>query len=134
MIKLILKKIRFVALDLSLKLSLFINAPTMTAQILSLFASRVASNQKKDYGILCFGRSIFTNDIEALAKFGRQTDYYILNLHYWQVIFDHFVPATDRKQITESNYHRSKIGEYGKRRYYAFLLKFLPQLQKKLRF
>lgn len=114
--------------DSLIKFSLHINAPAITALAFALATGRV--NRRGQYTALCLGRSIFTNDIEALAHFGHRINYLVLNLHYWYLIYDYCISESDRNKITESNYHNQNYGQAGKQKYYSYLSKMLPLLKK----
>jgi len=121
-------KLKSVATDFGIKTSLKFNSPFLTAVALAIAASSV--NRAGKYHVLCLGRSIFTNDVEALAYFGTNIRYKVLNLHYWHMIYDHFIPADERKKISESNYHNQPYGQIGKKRYNLYLTAMLPILKK----
>ena len=64
-----------------IKFSLHLNCPWLTAKFLQMIAGKIqpanpkASEQKK-YIVLCLARSIFMNDIDAMAKYNGRIKYY----------------------------------------------------------
>ncbi|MFA6447578.1 MAG: hypothetical protein WCW31_05000 [Patescibacteria group bacterium] len=125
-------KLKLIFVDFLIKVSLFWDFPRLTAYALAL--ATVGLNPKKDIKVLCIGRSIFLDDVTALIHFGSGVQYLVLNMRYWYLMFDHFIPERDRQKITESNYHKEDFGNAGKQKYNAYLSEVLPRLKKLLGF
>ena len=84
--------------------------------------------------VLCLGRSIFLDDVVAMAKCSGLIHYQIIRLSYLQIIFDQCRANDDWAALTELNYHTTNIGQLTKERYYRYLEKIMPSLQKRLGF
>ncbi|OGY43099.1 MAG: hypothetical protein A2729_05815 [Candidatus Buchananbacteria bacterium RIFCSPHIGHO2_01_FULL_39_14] len=121
-------KIKIPLVDWLMRFSLKNNLPILTALSLSLAATK--ANRHSQYTVLCLGRSIFTNDIEALAHFGKKIKYLVINLKYFDFLLNHFILAEDFKNITESNYHNANFGQAGKQNLNQYLKKVLPYWQR----
>ncbi len=111
-----------------IKFGLIINSPIIVAISFSLIAKKYGNNSK--YRVLCFGRSIFLDDIAAMAIYGKKIQYLSVHLPFWQVIFDYFTDKTEREKLTEGNYHATDYCREGKRKYYMFMKKLIPVLVK----
>ena len=125
------KKIKLKLIEIGLnnliKLSLLLNFPVLTSFLFNLAAGSVGHGS---YTVLCLGRSIFTDDIKALVTYSGQIKYRILHLRYLDMLLNWFIPPAERRELTENNYHVSKIGELGRQKCYTYLTRMLPSLLK----
>lgn len=132
----ILKKIKYKIKSsiffLLVKLSLFINYPKLTALIFAMIASKV--NASGDFTVLCFGRSVFLNDVNALATFGKRIKYLVIYKDYFRMILEHFMEESEKKLLTERTYHTHNFCQEGKKKYNLYLAKMLPVLRKLIGF
>ena len=126
------KKLKLIVTESLIKASLTLNLPLLSAIAFKQIIGKI--NFEKEYTVLCLGRSIFTDDVKALAEFSENTNYLVLNLHYWYIIYDYCIPELERAKISEDNYHSHSYGDEGKKKYYIFLSKLLPLLKKKIKF
>lgn len=120
------------ALPRLIKLSLLLNYPWLTALLLAWSIKNL--NNQGEYHVLGLGRSIFNDDLAALAHFSKNTKYSVLHLSTLQIVFDHFISLADRQKITESNYHNVDYGQLGRQNYQVYLKKVLPHLIKRVNF
>ncbi|MBI5045410.1 MAG: hypothetical protein HZC14_00130 [Candidatus Niyogibacteria bacterium] len=125
-------KIKSSLFILLVKLSLFINYPKLTALIFMMIASKV--NRRGDFTVLCLGRSVFLNDIEALANFGGRIKYVVIFKNYFRMIFDYFLTESERNQLTEENYHICNLAGDAKRKYNLYLSQMIPALRRLIKF
>jgi len=115
-----------------IKFSLFLNSPWLTA-VFFVFLSREINNSGS-FTVLCMRRSIFMDDITAMAEFSGKINYRILNRGYFNLILTHFTGDRERAKISESNYHNSNYGREGKEKYRLYLDKMFPVLKKFINF
>lgn len=125
-------KIKSSLLIFFIKFSLFINCPKLTALFLAMIASKV--NNRGDFTVLCLGRSIFLNDIEALANFGKRIKYIVIFKNYFRMIFDYFLTESEKNQLTEDNYHIRDFANDAKRKYNLYLCQMIPALRRLIKF
>ena len=64
----------FVVLRNIYDMSYRLNSPKLSALILVLLTKKL--NEKKKFRVLCFGRSIFYDDIRALIAYGNNIQYF----------------------------------------------------------
>ena len=132
----ILKKIKYklkiFPADFLLKFSLFANSPMLTAAALWLSAGQV--NAAGETVVLCLGRSIFLDDLAAMAKFNGRIKYVVIYRHYFWRILNHFCDKKEFRKVSEENYHTNDLCREGKIKYHAYLKKTLPVLQKLIGF
>lgn len=120
---------------LLLGLALAFDSATLASRALSLVAWWVPDSvAEKQPRILCMGRTIFVDDVKAMAKYSGRIEYAVIHRDYFKQIFGYFVSEEERKMITERNYHVTEIGRAGREKYAAFLMRMLPLLQKRLGF
>jgi len=115
-----------------IKASLFLKLPELTAAALAIMADSV--NDSGDFTVLCIGRSVFINDVKALATFGNKVKYIVISKEYFGKIFHHFFDRYDLKTLTEKTYHNPGFCLEGKREYNAYLFHLLPVLKRLLGF
>lgn len=115
-----------------IRLTVILDRPRLTAWVFSLIPGRAEAG--KGIRVLCFGRSIFTDDIEAMKAYGGRIDYPIVHLQYFYVLYDYFTDPQERKSITESNYHAADFCKAGKLEYRDYLRKMMPWLLRYLKF
>jgi len=115
-----------------LKFGVLIKSPKLTVRALVFFT--VKFNDSAGKKVLCLGRSIFLDDLRAMADKSGQIQYFIIHLTYFKILFDRFVSPAERRKITEANYHEEKFGQAGKKGYLEFLIKLLPELKKSIGF
>jgi len=110
-----------------LKLSMVIGNPRFTASVLAIITGRI--KRGSEYTALVLGRTIFYDDIDAMARFSRKLNYAIIHLSYWEIIFSHFTDPAERKMLTETNYYSSDYCRKGKENYYRYLKQMFPYLK-----
>lgn len=115
-----------------IKCSLYLHSPKFTALIFTMIAGKI--NTSGENVVLCIGRTIFLDDVKAMAKFSRRIKYIVVFKNFFGIIFYHFTEEPERKRITEQNYHTHNYGGAGKKKYNQYLKQLLPQLQKLLGF
>ena len=125
-------KLELLAKDFLLRATLFLGSPRLTAWALSLVAGEV--NSRGEFTVLCMGRSIFINDVKALASFSGRLKYVVIHRRYWKTIFYYCLDDDEKSLIEEANYHQPNFCEKGKKKYFDYLGKLLPVLQTKLGF
>lgn len=125
---LILKKIKLKAVSyffaFLIKFSLFINCPQLTAIVLAIAVGQV--NNSGDFTVLCLSRSVFMDDVKAMAILSRRLKYLVIGRGHFQIIFNYFTDESERKQITENNYYTHTFCSQGKQKYYLYLNKLFP--------
>ncbi len=117
---------------LLLDFSLAVKSPRLSA--IALFIASKNVNVEGDYTVLCQGRSIFMEDIGAMARFGRRIKYVSIHRVYWKKVFFHFLSEADKKDISEHNYHFRTFPDHGEEKYRNYLRKLLPILRKLIKF
>lgn len=127
-------KIKENSLNLLIKISLFLNWPKLTAVALWLAASRINPDCKGQYTVLCLGRSIFVDDVKAMAAYSGRIRYIVIWRNYFTIILYYFLTDSEKQELSESNYYTHDIGSEGKNRYYLYLKKMLPFLRKLMNF
>lgn len=115
-----------------IKFSLLLNWPALTAAILASGAEIL--NSDGQHVVLALRRSVFTQDLKAMAKFSGRIKYVVIEREYLRQIFHYFLAHGEASQVVESNYHVSEIGRDGKEKYYRYLQRLIPVLQHKLGF
>ncbi|MFH1890114.1 MAG: hypothetical protein ABIJ91_00920 [Candidatus Kuenenbacteria bacterium] len=121
-------KLKSLLVDNLLVISLKLNVPFLTAVAFKFAASRI--NRHGEYKVLVLGRSIFTDDIKAMAVFSGQINYTILHLKYLDAILNHFIKQPERARLAEDNYHIADIGAKGKLLVNAYLVRVMPFYKK----
>lgn len=132
MLKKIKYKIRFSLFLLIIKASLSLKFPKLTALALAIMVDPI--NDRGNFTVLCFGRSVFLNDVMALAAFGRQIKYLVISKEYFGIIFHNFFDKFDLIQLSEKTYHSADFCREGKKEYNSYLFRVLPTLQRLLKF
>ncbi len=127
-------KFKEVFARLLIKISLFLNWPRLTVIAFWLASSRINPKCKSEYTVLCLGRSIFVDDVKAMATYSRRIRYVMIWRSYFQIILYHFLTNSERQELSENNYYTHDIGNEGKNRYYLYLKKMLPLLRKLMNF
>lgn len=125
-------KTKEVLLNFLLDSSLRLNNPSFTAWALRMTASKCGP--ERDYKVLCLGRTIFLDDVGAMARYSGKIRYIIIHRRHWKRIFDHCFAGEGKGVIEETNYHLPDFCELGKRRYRGFLVRLLPALRRYLGF
>src|SRR3989339_1060854 len=132
------KKIKYKIKDISIqsliKLSLFLNEPYLAAIAFWLATSIINPKCRSNYTVLCMGRSIFADDINAMATYSGQIRYVVIWRSYFQMIFHYFIKGQEENKLTEETYHRYDYCCEGKNKYRAYLNRVLPILQKLIGF
>ena len=132
------KKIKYKIKDISIqsliKLSLFLNEPYLAAIAVWLATSIINPKCRSNYTVLCMGRSIFADDINAMATYSGQIRYVVIWRSYFQMIFHYFIKGQEENKLTEANYHNHDFCKQGKQNYYSFLNKLFPLLHKLIGF
>ena len=124
-----------------LRFSLRLGSPRLTALALAAIAHPLngpASPKLQRGGageqrVLTIARSIFMDDVHALAAYSGKIQYITLHLKYFVMMWEHFNGSQESNQVTESNYHVADFSREGKKRYHAYLQALLPILARKLR-
>ncbi|MFH1326438.1 MAG: hypothetical protein ABIH48_03135 [Candidatus Falkowbacteria bacterium] len=127
---LLIKKIKYKIKDslaiFLIKLSLLINFPYLAVIAFIIIAAK--GGAKRDFKVLCMGRSVFINDVRTLEQFSQCIKYTTIHRKYFQMIFYHFMKGPDEKKLSEKNYHTHNYCQAGKQKYYLFLNKMFPLL------
>ena len=129
MIKKIISKFKTAFGFSLLRFALLINNADLAAAAMSFVAWRIGQGE---FRVLCLGRTIFVDDVKAMAKYSGKIQYLVIHLQYFESILSYFVPPLQRKLITEANYLTTSEGKEGRGRYYDFLTRLLPKLQARL--
>jgi hypothetical protein len=128
----LLSKIRFKIKNYTylifVKLGLYFNSAFLIALGLSLAIYR--TRRLNNYKVLVLGRSIFLDDIKAMADLSGKIQYYILHKDCLNIIFNNFSTTEERLRLREQNYHTQNICDQGKKRYYELLVRVIPHLKK----
>ncbi len=127
----IIVKLRAVFFPLLIKGSVYVHSPRLTAAVLALISGKI--DRGSHYTALVLGRSIFYDDISAMAEFSGKLNYVSVHKSYWAIIYKHFTHHDERAGWTEANYHITDHGREGKRRYYLYLKKMFPYLRRYLK-
>jgi len=147
----------FVVLKNIYEITYRLNFPKLSALILFLLTKEL--NDKREYRVLCLGRSIFHSDVMALVKYGKNIQYLYFHKLLLGKIVRHFIPKfnvehREFKEIDislipgykESNkrenigiehgttYHVDPSYKEGKDKIYKYMLKMMPILKKLLKF
>ena len=125
-------RVRFNGALAALDLCLNARFTRLVPSILAAAANRI--NQTGEFTVLCLGRSVFMDDVRALATYGQRLRYISIHRIYWKKIFSHFLSAADTQDLTEFNYHSRRFPDGGNEKYYHYLLQLLPRLQRRLGF
>lgn|GEM_PF-1547127 len=133
--KKIIFKIRLIAVKAMLKTSLYLNWPWLGALALWLAANKVNQGKGRyEYTVLCLGRTIFSDDVAAMAGSGRRVKYVSVHRSYFCQIFNYLAGDWEKEKLSEENYHVNNFCQAGKERYYLYLKKLFPYWHKLLRF
>lgn len=130
--RLLLEKIKFkikqtTAIAL-IKISLFLNWPWLAVAAFWLASGKVNPKCQSRYTVLCMGRSIFVEDVKAMAAYSNRIKYVIIWRTYLQNIYEYFINGQESKKITEENYHTHDFCKKGKQDYYLYLKRMFPLL------
>jgi len=128
LLKKIKNKFKFASLDLLIKISLFLRWPWLTALIFSLATTK--ASRKGEYTVLALGRSVFTDDLNALAHFSGRLKYRVLHLRYLDMLLQKFIDPLERPKISENNYYTHDFGQAGKIKVNQYLTKMFSHLIK----
>ena len=128
------KKIKFkfrqIIVARLIKIGLFFNWPELAAIALWLASDKINPKCKSQYTVLCMGRSVFADDIKAMAHYSGQIKYVTIWRTYFQNIFYQFIKGPEEKKLEEVNYHTHDFCKQKKQNYYIFIKKLFPLLQK----
>lgn len=131
---LILKKIKFklkqVAVNLLIKISLLYKWPKLTAIAFWLASSKNNPKCQSQYLVLCMGRTVFADDVTAMAAHSGKIRYITIWRTYFQNIFQYFCEGEEIEKITEGNYHTHDFCKQGKQKYYSYMRRMFPWLHK----
>ncbi len=134
MFKKIKYKIKENSLNSLIKISLFLNWPYLAAIAFWLASSKINPDCKSQYTVLCMGRSVFIDDLNAMATYSGSIKYIVIWRTYFQMVLRYFIKGPEEKKLTEENYHNSDFCKQGKQNYYLFLNKMFPRLHKFINF
>jgi len=132
LIKKVIYKIKYICAIFLIRCSVYADSPRCTARVLTLIAGTI--NTRGAYRVLCIGRTIFLDDVKAMAKFSGRIQYSVIHKIFFGLIFSQFTRAAEREKITENNYHTHMYCAEGKIKYNRYLTRMLPWLQKFLGF
>lgn len=116
----------------TLNVGLYLESPSLTA--LSMKAVCVRIKPSPLLGVLCLGRTIFIDDVNAMAHHSGKIRYEVIHRRYWKKILYHFLSSEEAGKLEESNYHLPNFCEAGKKKYFDFLVRLVPTLKKQLNF
>lgn len=105
-----------------------IKSPKIGAFLISLTVKNV--NESGSYKILCLRRSIFMDDVAAMAKFSGKLHYLALSRNIIQGIFWRFLEAKNERDLHYQNYYSDTHYQDGITRYHDYLKKLVPELKK----
>ena len=126
-------KIKSIASLRLLKLAVSANWPRLAAYILGKVAWRVPEKPRPGVPrVLALGRTIFNDDVKALAKYSGQIEYAVVHLQYFEQIFQHFFSKQQLAAMSELNYHVDRTTIPAKNRLAHFWRRLLPLLKKNL--
>lgn len=126
-------KLKFFLVIGLLRLAAAIKSPALAASAMADRAWRVPENANgKLPRVLCLGRTIFVDDIKAMARYSGQIEYMVVHLQYFEQIFQHFFSKKERAGITEENYHHDNTTANGKKAYAALVREVLRLLRRDL--
>ena len=100
----------------------------------SLLLLTVNFNRQSPIKVLCLGRSVFLDDIEAMLEFSGKIHYQMIRLSHFQIIFNQCRGGDRSTDLTEASYHTTNIAQAVKERYYCYLKKLVPLLHRRLGF
>ena len=78
-------RVRFNGALAALDLCLNARFTRLVPSILAAAANRI--NQTGEFTVLCLGRSVFMDDVRALATYGQRLRYISIHRIYWKKIF-----------------------------------------------
>jgi len=105
--------------------------PGLAASVMTRVAWRVPERPRtRAPGVLCLGRTIFNDDIKALAKYSGRLEYIVVHLQYFEQIFQPFFTKHQLAAMSELNYHVDRATASSKQRLANFWRRLLPLLQK----
>lgn len=132
------KKVKFktrqIIVILFIRIGLFFHWPRLVAISLWLVSDKINPKCDSQYTVLCMGRSVFADDLEAMAHYSGQIRYVTIWRTYFQNIFYHFIKGPEEEKLEEANYHTHDFCKQGKQNYYLFLKKIFPLLHKLIGF
>lgn len=138
MFSVMLNKINFrfkqIVVHSLIKVGLFFNWPRLVAIAFWLASNKVNPKCRSQYTVLCMGRSVFTDDLKAMATYSGQIKYVTIWRTYFQMVLHHFIKGPEEEKLTEANYHTHDFCKQGKQSYYLFLNKMFPALHKLINF
>lgn len=116
-----------------IKSSLMLNSSALTAAVLSWTAGRIRPRRGQRM-ILVLYRSIFIDDVKAMARFSGKFDYRVIMREHLQLIMKHCFSKEELAGLGETTYHFEKNAVHGKSKYYGYLNAMFPVLKKILHF
>jgi len=132
------KKIKFksrqIIVIFLIKVGLFFDWPQLAAVAFWLASDKVNPKSESRYTVLCMGRSVFTDDVDAMARYSGQIKYVTIWRTYFQKVFYYFIRGHEKTKLTEANYHTHDFCKQGKQNYYLFLNRVFPLLHKLIGF
>ncbi len=128
LLKKIKLKLELVITKFFIKVSLWLNWPYSTAIVFALITKNV--NKTGECTVLCMRRSIFMDDVRAMAEFSGRIRYLVVGRENVMQILTYFVGKSEVKKITQHNYYTENYGQAGKEKCYQYLKKVWPIFQK----
>jgi len=128
----LVERVQYKLFPILLRVSMIFRLPRLTAWVLA--SSVTELNPKGGHTVLCLRRSIFTDDLKAMAKFSGKIKYLILNRGDLKQVLFYFLTPKEREELTEDNYHLPGTAAVGKSKYRNYLRAAWPYLMKRLRF
>src|SRR3989344_3289840 len=133
MIKKIRSKLTTAVAQTLLRLGLWFNNVSLVVFAMRLVAWRATPQQTGERRVLprvlCLGRTIFVDDVKAMARYSGQIEYLVVHLRYFDAIVKHFLTAEERERMTEENYYVGGVSAVSRNRIAAFLERLLPALR-----
>ncbi len=112
-----------------LRLAVLTGHSALVAAIFSWVAWRVPERlSTPNNTVLCLGRTIFVDDVKALAQFSGKLDYMVVHLQYFAQLFRHFFTRDELAEMSEANYHHNPAIRKGREQYANFLRRLWPVL------
>jgi hypothetical protein len=88
-------------------------------------------NTRKEYRVLCLSRSIFIEDVKAMASKSNDIQYFYFNKNLLGMAVERFLP---QPELNEKNYHIDTRYDEGKEKLFTFVSDVFKVLHRHLKF
>ena len=134
----VIKGLRYKGLEAVIKKLLVstvqINTPKLTALLLAKTSVSINNNVTTGYKALVLRRSIFIDDIRAMADYSGKIHYQYTLRGYWGALHRSFIPRHARASLSENNYYTDERWIEPSKKYRQYLEKMWPYLQRYIGF